>query len=94
MCEIKKWTRKEKLSLIMSAGKDEKKKSGIIKNMKKKVVAIFEGQQIRRHWDEEKELWYFSVIDIVTILTGSSIPRRYWSSPLLLRLLYKRQRPL
>lgn len=44
-----------------------------------KSLAIFEGQKIRRHWDGEKELWYFSVIDIVMILTGSSIPRRYWS---------------
>lgn len=40
---------------------------------------IFEGQRIRRIWDDEKELWYFSVVDIVQILTESSIPRRYWS---------------
>jgi len=49
------------------------------KESKNKVIAIFEGQQIRRHWDDEKELWFFSVIDMITILTGSSIPRRYWS---------------
>ncbi len=49
------------------------------KQTKKKTIAIFEGNQIRRHWDEEKELWYFSVIDMIAILTGSSIPRRYWS---------------
>jgi hypothetical protein len=42
-------------------------------------IALFQGQQIRRLWDDENELWYFSVVDIVTILTGSSIPRRYWS---------------
>jgi len=47
--------------------------------VKNKTITIFEGKQIRRHWDEEKELWYFSIIDIVMILTGSSIPRRYWS---------------
>jgi len=46
---------------------------------KNKAIAIFEGKQIRRHWDEGKELWYFSVIDIVKALTSSSIPRRYWS---------------
>ena len=40
---------------------------------------MFEGKQIRRHWDNDKELWYFSVIDVVSTLTGSSIPRRYWS---------------
>ncbi|MFH0987775.1 MAG: BRO family protein [Parcubacteria group bacterium] len=44
-----------------------------------KAIAIFEGKQIRRHWDEERELWYFSVIDMVMALKESSIPRRYWS---------------
>lgn len=42
-------------------------------------IAIFQGKQIRRHWDDEKELWYFSVVDVVMTLTGSTIPRRYWS---------------
>lgn len=42
-------------------------------------IALFEGKRIRRHWDSKKELWYFSVVDVVTALTGSSIPRRYWS---------------
>ena len=42
-------------------------------------IAIFQGKKIRRHWDERKELWYFSVVDVVEILTGSTIPRRYWS---------------
>jgi hypothetical protein len=42
-------------------------------------IALFEGKQIRRHWDAGKELWYFSVVDVVSTLTGSSIPRRYWS---------------
>jgi len=46
---------------------------------KNKKIAIFEGQKIRRIWDEEKELWYFSVVDAVEILTGSTIPKRYWS---------------
>ncbi|MCU0653265.1 MAG: hypothetical protein MUD10_03330 [Candidatus Pacebacteria bacterium] len=45
----------------------------------KKAIAIFEGSQIRRHWDDAKEMWYFSVVDIVQALTGSTIPRRYWS---------------
>lgn len=42
-------------------------------------VAIFEGKKIRRHWNETQEKWYFSVIDVVEILSGSTIPRRYWS---------------
>ena len=50
-----------------------------MKTGKSKKIAIFEGNQIRRRWDEEKELWYFSVVDIILVLTGSSIPRRYWS---------------
>ena len=49
------------------------------KQSKNKAMAIFEGSQIRRHWDGEEELWYFSVIDVVKALTGSTIPRRYWS---------------
>jgi len=42
-------------------------------------LAFFEGQKIRRHYDSKKEKWYFSVTDIVQILTESTIPRRYWS---------------
>lgn len=49
------------------------------KQSKNKAIAIFEGKKIRRVWNEEKELWYFSVVDIVEILTDSTIPRRYWS---------------
>jgi DNA-damage-inducible protein D len=41
-------------------------------------IAIFEAKQIRRHYDSEKEIWYFSIIDIVEVLTGSSNPRDYW----------------
>jgi DNA-damage-inducible protein D len=44
-----------------------------------KAIAVFNGNKVRRHWDDEKELWFFSVIDVVEILTGSTIPRRYWS---------------
>ena len=47
--------------------------------MPKHKIAIFEGKRIRRRWDGERELWYFSVIDVVEVLTGSTIPRRYWS---------------
>ena len=44
-----------------------------------KQIALFEGQQIRRHWDDEKELWYFAIMDIVEILTGTDRPRKYWN---------------
>jgi len=42
-------------------------------------IVLFKGKQIRRHWDNKKELWFFSIIDVVEVLTGSSIPKRYWS---------------
>jgi hypothetical protein len=42
-------------------------------------IKLFESTKVRTHWDAEKETWYFSVIDVVEILTGSSIPKRYWS---------------
>jgi hypothetical protein len=45
--------------------------------MKNKII-IFENKEIRRYWDNEKELWYFSVIDIIRVLTQSDRPRKYW----------------
>lgn len=42
-------------------------------------MAIFDGQQIRRHWDDERELWYFSVIDVVRVLAQTDRPRKYWN---------------
>lgn len=41
------------------------------------TLVVFEGQRIRRTWFNEG--WHFSIIDIVEVLTESSIPRRYWS---------------
>jgi len=49
------------------------------KQIKNKTTAIFEGRDVRRKWDEKKELWYFSVVDVMAILTASTIPKRYWS---------------
>lgn len=34
---------------------------------------------MRRHWDAEQEEWYFSIIDVISILTDSTIPKRYWT---------------
>ena len=48
------------------------------KKSPRKAVAIFEGQNIRRHWDAERELWFFSVVDVVGVLSGSVDPRNYW----------------
>lgn len=50
----------------------------IKKQSKNKAIAIFEGKQIRRHWDAEKELWYFAVSDVIAVLTKSVNPVAYW----------------
>lgn len=49
---------------------------------KEKRIAIFEGRKIRRIWDEAKELWYFSVVDVVQALTEQpdyQTARNYWN---------------
>ncbi|TQE41746.1 DNA repair protein [Aggregatibacter actinomycetemcomitans] len=42
-------------------------------------IQLFEQKQVRSHWDEEQEQWYFSIVDVVGILTDSSTPKKYWS---------------
>ncbi|MFA5972827.1 MAG: Bro-N domain-containing protein [Lentimicrobiaceae bacterium] len=42
-------------------------------------IKLFEQKKVRTYYDTEKESWYFSVIDVIEILTDSSIPKRYWS---------------
>lgn len=42
-------------------------------------IKLFEDKKIRTFYNEEEEMWYFSVIDVIETLTGSSIPKRYWS---------------
>ena len=41
-------------------------------------IKLFEGKQVRSTWDNEKEEWYFSVVDVVAVLTDSKNPRDYW----------------
>jgi len=43
-------------------------------------IKLFESQKIRSHWDAEKEKWYFSVVDIIEVLTESPRPRKYWNA--------------
>lgn len=47
---------------------------------KENTIALFHQKTVRRHWDEEKEIWYFSIIDVIEILTDSPRPRKYWSA--------------
>lgn len=42
------------------------------------TIKIFDQQQVRTHWDEEQELWYFSIVDVIAILTNSKNPQVYW----------------
>lgn len=42
-------------------------------------IKLFESKKVRTHWDAELEQWYFSVIDVIEILTNSNLPKRYWS---------------
>lgn len=42
-------------------------------------IVLFHEKQVRRNWDEENEIWYFSIVDVIEILTGSVNPRKYWS---------------
>lgn len=42
-------------------------------------IQLFEDKRIRTAWDEGKQEWYFSVVDVINILTDSKEPRRYWS---------------
>src|SRR3989338_8316359 len=47
---------------------------------KSNSIILFNKKQVRRIWNEGKELWYFSIIDIVAILTDSPRPRKYWNA--------------
>jgi len=47
--------------------------------MKNTAIKIFEEKQVRSVWNEGEEKWYFSVIDIIQILTESNRPRKYWN---------------
>ena len=46
---------------------------------KSNSIVLFNQKQVRRFYDDKKETWYFSIIDVIEILTDASIPRRYWS---------------
>jgi len=47
---------------------------------KQDAIKVFENKKVRTLWDEKQEKWYFSVIDVIEILTGSPRPRKYWSA--------------
>ena len=46
--------------------------------MEQSEIKLFEGQNIRYVWDEEKEQYFFSVVDVIQVLTESTNPQTYW----------------
>ena len=42
-------------------------------------IRLFEERKVRAIWDDEQEEWYFSIVDVISILTDSPNPRKYWS---------------
>ena len=46
---------------------------------KKESIKFFEEKKVRTLWDDETEEWYFSIIDVIAVLTESDNPRKYWS---------------
>lgn len=46
---------------------------------KENTIRLFQDQRVRVLWNEEQEKWYFSIVDIIGILTESPNPRKYWS---------------
>ena len=45
----------------------------------KEPIRLFEERKVRAIWDDEQEEWYFSIVDVISILTDSPNPRKYWS---------------
>ena len=48
--------------------------------MEQSEIKLFEGQNIRYVWDDEKEQYFFSVVDVIQVLTESPRPRKYWNA--------------
>ena len=50
----------------------------MLKAKKNNSIVLFRDKKVRRHWDDDQELWYFSIVDVIEILTESPRPRKYW----------------
>ena len=50
-----------------------------MKNKLETISNLFEGTEIRSIWDEKKEDYYFSVVDVINALANPSEPRKYWN---------------
>jgi len=47
---------------------------------KETAIKLFQDQRVRVHWDNDQEKWYFSIIDVIGVLTESPRPRKYWNA--------------
>ena len=43
------------------------------------AIKLFEAKKVRTVWEDKEEKWYFSIVDVVAVLTDSPNPRKYWS---------------
>lgn len=46
---------------------------------KETAIKLFNDRKIRTHWSEEQDKWYFSIVDVIEVLTETDRPRKYWS---------------
>ena len=44
---------------------------------KKEIIKVFEGRKVRTVWDDKEDKWYFSIVDVVAVLTESADPAAY-----------------
>lgn len=44
------------------------------------AIKLFQDKRVRVHWNNDQEKWYFSIIDVIEVLTESPRPRKYWNA--------------
>ena len=64
----------------MKAEKNRRGDDNMPENKLKTITNLFEGKEIRSIWDAEREEYYFSVVDVISVLTGSKDPSDYWTT--------------
>ncbi len=47
---------------------------------KANAIKLFQDKRVRVKWDDEQDKWYFSIVDVVAVLTESPRPRKYWNA--------------
>ncbi len=46
---------------------------------KENAIKLFQDKRIRVQWNDEVEKWFFSIVDVIEVLTETARPRRYWN---------------